>query len=115
MRPGPTIVWYRHDLRTADQPALHWALERTGPVIPVFIHAPEEEGDWPPGGASKWWLHRSLAALDKRLRQLKSRLILCEGPTLKALRHLVKQTEATAVCWCRRYEPAITARDETIK
>ena len=40
------------------------------------IFAPEEEGQWAPGGASRWWLHGSLLELEKELAALGSRLIL---------------------------------------
>ena len=50
--------------------AAFWIAPRSdGPVVPVFIWAPEEEGDWPPGAASRWWLHHSLASLDAMLRE----------------------------------------------
>lgn len=111
----PSLVWFRHDLRLEDNPALSAALRRGGPVIPVYIWAPDEEGDWPPGGASRWWLHQSLAALDRRLRELGSRLTFLHGPSIETLRGLVKTTSAAAVFWNRRYEPAIVARDTTIK
>ena len=65
----PTLVWFRLDLRLTDNPALSAAVRRGGPVIPVYIWAPEEEGAWPPGAASRWWLHHSLAALDAGLRE----------------------------------------------
>ncbi|MCX8155123.1 MAG: DNA photolyase family protein [Verrucomicrobiae bacterium] len=110
-----TLVWFRLDLRWEDQPALHAAALRGRPVIPVFIWAPEEEGAWPPGGASRWWLHQSLRALDAGLRRLGSRLILQRGPSLDTLQALRQQTGADAVFWNRRYEPALIARDKTIK
>lgn len=109
-----SLVWFRLDLRLADNPALSAAIKR-GAVIPVFIHAPEEEAPWGPGGASLWWLHQSLAAFDASLREIGSRLIIRRGPTLETLRTLVKETGATAVFWNRRYEPAVTARDTQIK
>jgi deoxyribodipyrimidine photo-lyase len=112
---SPTIVWLRQDLRLSDNPALQSALQRGGPVIPAFIWAPEEEGEWPPGGASKWWLHRSLDALAADLRTVGSRLVIRRGPTLQALTDLARQTGARAVCWNRRYEPAISARDKKVK
>ena len=43
------LVWFRDDLRLDDQPALRAALERGWLPIPVYIHAPDEEGDWAPG------------------------------------------------------------------
>jgi len=112
---APTIVWFRHDLRLADNPALHTAIQRGSAVIPLFIHAPEEETPWQPGGASRWWFHQSLCALDVRLRELGSRLVIRRGPTLETLHALVKETGAAAVFWNRRYEPAVTARNATVK
>lgn len=109
-----SLVWLRFDLRLADHPALTAAIER-GIVIPVFIHAPEEESPWAPGGASLWWLHQSLAACDASLREIGSRLVIRRGPTLETLQTLIKETGATAVFWNRRYEPAVTARDTQIK
>jgi len=110
-----TIVWFRNDLRLADQPALAAALLRPGPVIPVYIHSEDGEGDWPLGGASRWWLHHSLARFDEELRQLGSRLILRSGDTETALARLVEQTGATQLVWGRRYEPAARQRDESLK
>jgi deoxyribodipyrimidine photo-lyase len=109
-----SIVWFRNDLRLSDNPALAEAAGR-GPVLPVFIWAPDEEGDWPPGAASRWWLHHSLAALDRALRRHRSRLIVRRGPTAAALRELAEETGADAVLWNRRYEPVITARDAALK
>lgn len=110
-----SLVWFRSDLRLADNPALTAAVERGQPVIPVFIWSPEEEGRRAPGAASRWWLHQSLRNLDTSLRQRGSRLIVRRGPTLDALRELIAQTRANAVFWNRRYEPALIARDRKIQ
>ncbi|MGC3957158.1 MAG: deoxyribodipyrimidine photo-lyase [Verrucomicrobiota bacterium] len=109
-----SLVWFRLDLRLADNPALSAAIKR-GAVVPIFIHAPEEEVPWVPGGAALWWLHQSLAAHEAALREVGSELVIRRGPTLVTLRALVKETGATAVFWNRRYEPAVTARDTQIK
>ncbi|HMN95304.1 MAG TPA: deoxyribodipyrimidine photo-lyase [Phycisphaerales bacterium] len=109
-----TLVWFRHDLRIDDNPALAEAAAR-GAVLPVFIWAPEEEGDWPPGAASRWWLHHSLEALAAALGRLGAPLVVRRGPTLQALRSLLRETGAGAIYWNRRYEPAIVARDAGIK
>jgi deoxyribodipyrimidine photo-lyase len=110
-----TLVWFRQDLRVADNPALAAASKLGGAIVPVFIHAPGEEAAWAPGGASNWWLHQSLAALDGTLRELGSRLVIRRGSTLANLQALIKETGAQTVFWNRRYEPAITARDTQIK
>ena len=81
MTTAPTLVWFRQDLRVADHPPLAAALERRGPIIPVYICSPETEGDWPLGAASRWWLQRSLTALAAELRRRGSRLILRRGAT----------------------------------
>jgi deoxyribodipyrimidine photo-lyase len=112
---GASLVWLRRDLRLADQPALHAAAERGQPVIPVYIHAPEEEAPWQPGSASNWWLHHSLEHLASALATRGSRLILRQGPSLDSLRQLVKETGADAVFWNRLYEPAVIRRDRDIK
>lgn len=110
-----SIIWFRQDLRLADNPALRAAIEAGGAVLPVFIFAPGEEAPWEPGGASRWWLHQSLRALDAELRGLGSQLILRRGATLDLLRELIKETGARAVFWNRRYEPGIIARDKRVK
>jgi deoxyribodipyrimidine photo-lyase len=109
-----SLVWFRLDLRLADNPALGAAMKR-GAVVPVFIHAADEEAPWAPGGASLWWLHQSLAVLDAALREIGLQLTIRRGPALETLRALVKETGATAVFWNRRYEPVVTARDTQIK
>lgn len=112
---APAIVWFRLDLRLADNPALEAAVKRGGPVVPVFIWAPEEEGDWPPGAASRWWLHQSLTALASDLEATGTRLVIRRGPSLAALRTLARETGAGAVFWNRRYEPALIARDRAVQ
>jgi len=109
------LVWLRRDLRLDDQPALRAALEAGHVPVPVYVHAPEEEGRWAPGAASDAWLHRSLAALDADLRARGSRLLLRRGPSEAALQALVRETGAVAVYWNRRYEPATQPRDAAIK
>lgn len=109
------LVWFRNDLRLSDHPALQAALDQGYAPIPVYIHAPDEEADWAPGGAARAWRHRSLQALDADLRRRGSRLRLFHGPSLQTLQTLAAACEAEAVFWNRRYEPAIEKRDTAIK
>ena len=109
-----TIVWFRHDLRLVGNPALSAAID-LGNVISVFIFSQTEEGDWPPGGASKWWLHQSLEALAKSLEKLGAKLTLRRGDTLKEMQSLVRETGATAIFWNRRYEPFAIEQERKIE
>jgi len=111
-----TLLWLRQDLRLADHPALHAAVERGAPVIPVFLWCPEEEGAWTPGAASRWWLHHSLDALRSDYAKRGATLIIRRvDDSLAALRELIRETGADAVYWSRRYEPRVVERDRRIK
>src|SRR5262245_20939903 len=108
------IVWLRRDLRLADNPALAAAAERADIVLPLFIPDDGEDA-WKPGGAARWWLHHSLAALDERLRRLGSQLILRRGSAAGILSSLVRDAGASAVYWNRRYDRHGRALDTSIK
>jgi deoxyribodipyrimidine photo-lyase len=109
------ILWFRRDLRLADNPALHQACSEHAHLVPLYIHAPQEEGEWAPGAATRWWLHHSLHALDTELRRHKGSLHISQGDALPVLLETVKRTGAQAVYWNRLYEPAAVARDTQIK
>jgi len=110
------VIWFRQDLRLSDNPALRAALAGSGAVIPVYIHAPGEEGAWAPGGASRWWLHHSLAALKDELRSRGSDLIVrASDDSAAELLRIARASGANRVLWNRRYEPAAIARDARIK
>jgi deoxyribodipyrimidine photo-lyase len=112
---APGIVWLHDDLRLNDNPALDAALAAHREVLVAFIWAPEERHPWQPGAASRWWLHHSLAALDRSLRERGAQLLIRRGPSVAALRTLVRESGAAAVYWNRRYEPALIQRDREIK
>ena len=72
---APAIVWFRRDLRIADNPALVAAAERGTPILPLFILDHRDL----PGEASAWWLHESLLCLSDALRKRGVSLILRKG------------------------------------
>jgi len=100
---APQIVWLRRDLRLADQAAL-LAASQAAPVIPVYVLDDERPGHRRLGGASRWWLHHSLAALDDGLRQRGSRLVLRRGESVAVLAQLAAETGAATVHAIRHYE-----------
>jgi deoxyribodipyrimidine photo-lyase len=107
------LVWFRRDLRLANNPAWSAACAEHAQVLPIYIH--DDDGAWADGAASCWWLHHSLDALDTRLHQHHAGLHRRRGDTLQQLRELVRQSAADAVYWNRLYEPAAIARDTRIK
>lgn len=106
-----SIVWFRQDLRIADNPALSHAAER-GKVVPAYIldETPPPYGR-PLGSASRWWLYHSLTVLTKSL----GGLVLLRGDPLKLLPELAQKVSATGVYWNRVYEPYAITRDKTLK
>jgi deoxyribodipyrimidine photo-lyase len=101
---APVLLWFRRDLRLTDQPALLAAVAEA-PVIPVYVLDDETAKHRAMGGASRWWLHHSLTALDAALREKGSRLILRRGRSEAELGRLAEETGADTVHCIRHYEP----------
>ncbi len=102
---APVIVWFRRDLRLADQPAFAAAVASGVPVIPVYILDDDTPKHRKMGAASRWWLHHSLTALDADLQKLGSKLLLRKGKSDAVLGALVAETNASAIHCIRHYEP----------
>ncbi len=109
---APVIVWFRQDLRLADNPALCAAAEAGAPILPVFILDDENAAEWRMGAASRWWLHQSLQSLDN---SLSGKLAFLRGDALDLLPRLASEVGAAGVFWNRVYEPWCRKRDEAIK
>ncbi len=93
----PSIVWFRDDLRLADNPALRAAIDRGGPVIGLYVLDEESDGIRPLGGAARWWLHGSLRSLGDRLRERGGDLVLRRGPAARVVAEVAKDAAAGAV------------------
>jgi deoxyribodipyrimidine photo-lyase len=106
-------MWFRRDLRIADNPALAEAAAAGAPLVPLYIHDESLDGR-PVGAASKWWLDKSLRALDAELKDRGAPLVLRSGNAEAALRRVVEETGARAVFTNRMFEPAAWERDAEI-
>ncbi|MEX0821333.1 MAG: deoxyribodipyrimidine photo-lyase [Rhodothermales bacterium] len=117
MRPSKrtSIVWIDRDTRLRDNAALFQAFEEQDRVVPVYVHAPESEGDAAPGAASRWWRHHSLAAFDGALRARSSRLTIRRGDPLEEIQRVAETTRARAVYWNERLTPASRRRDAHVR
>ena len=106
------IVWFRQDLRLTDNPALRHAANNDYQIIPVFILDDENAGAWKRGGASRWWLYKSLQSLNISMG---GNMVFRSGKADEILPQLVEQSGASAVFWNRCYEPWRVSRDQAIK
>ncbi|WP_289079286.1 deoxyribodipyrimidine photo-lyase [uncultured Thalassospira sp.] len=118
------IMWFRNDLRLADNPALRatvkWASEHDGVVLPVFILDPVIDGQL--GGATRWWLEKSLSALAQGIDGLAAKsstkapsLRLFHGDAHGVLETIIGSCDVKAVFWNRLYDKPSTERDTDIK
>lgn len=107
--PTTTLVWFRRDLRLADNPNLSAALKAADFVVPVFIVDGSSAAPFDtecPGTASCAWRARSLAALDEALRAAGSQLVLRYGDPAMVLAELCEQSGATSVHCATASDPA---------
>ena len=111
---APSIVWFRNDLRLADNPAVHAAKERGAPMLCVFV-LEGDKGLRPHGGASRWWLHHSLEALAAALDKTGARLDVLSGEAAAIIPTLVEAAEAGALFLNRRYGGAAARLDDGIE
>jgi len=103
------LMWFRRDLRLADNAALAAALEAGDAVVPVALL---DDGR---AGASSAWRARSLTALDGSLRERGSGLVLRSGPARKALTALAREAGAVVVTATRDWAPAAMAEEEDVR
>src|SRR6476619_7074743 len=85
--PTTSVMWFRRDLRLADNPALLDACDSGSPggVLPLFVLDPAL---WGPAGISRQgYLSRSLRALDASLRQHGAGLSVVRGNPVREVVH----------------------------
>ncbi len=102
------LLWFRQDLRIADNPALHAVGDRA--VLPVFVLDDAQL----PGAATRWWLHHSLVSLQASLQRLGAPLLLQRGRAAQLIPALARQVGAQEVLAGRMYEPAARQRDRAV-
>ena len=103
------ILWFRNDLRLEDHAALQAAIDTGRPIRPIFILDETSPGEWTLGGASRWWLHHSLAALRQSLNDRGSHLTLRRGDSVAIIKALAEDgaevfTGGSPDPWARRVD-----------
>ena len=113
--PPPAVCWFRDELRLGDNRALEAAIASGAPVIALYVHDEKSPGIRPLGGAAKWWLHHSLAALAASLENAGASLTILEGAAGDVVPAFAKAVGAPRVTWSRRYGQAERDIDAAIK
>ncbi len=108
-----SLIWFRRDLRLADNPALSAGLER-GEVVPAFVIDPKLLNSDRVGEKRVAWLVANLRALDESLRERGSRLIVRRGEPAGVLRQLAHETQSTQVLFNLDVTPYARRRDARV-
>lgn len=108
----PAVMWFRRDLRLADNPALVSASE-AGPVLPLFVLDPAL---WGPSGVSRrWYLTESLRSLDASLRRRRTSLSVVRGKPERQVVLAAQAVDATRVFVAEDFGPYGRERDERVE
>lgn len=96
------LVWFRNDLRTADNEVLYSAVEKSAFIIPVYIFDPRyyalgRQGFSNTGNLRHEYIVHSVAALKEKLRSLGGDLLTYEGYPEEILPQLVQKYEVDEV------------------
>ncbi|GLK69590.1 cryptochrome/photolyase family protein [Hansschlegelia plantiphila] len=114
-RAPAALLWFREDLRLADNPALDAALRSGAAVTALYVLDDETEGQRALGGASRWWLARSLRSLAKDCAAIGLPFAIRRGKAGIAVPHAARETGVGAVFWNRRYGAAEARADVAIR
>ena len=114
-RSTGALVWFREDLRLADNPALDAAVKSGEPVTALYVHDEETSGLRPLGGASRWWLSHSLKSLAKDCEAIGLPFAVRTGKTEDVVSEAIGEAGAGSVFWNRRYFEPGKKIDERLK
>jgi deoxyribodipyrimidine photo-lyase len=111
--PAPiVVVWFRRDLRLADHPALHAAVERGAAVVPLFVVDPRLATGR--GAPREAWLHATLGALAAELRAAGAPLVVRRGDPRQEVPRAAREAGAAAVHWSDDFTPYARRRDAAV-
>ena len=110
-----TLMWFRRDLRTDDNAALHAALTAGARVHCVFVFDKAILGALEPHSNRRVeFLRECVADLRARLREHGGELIVRHGAAMDEITALAAALKVKAVYANRDYEPGAKARDAAI-
>jgi deoxyribodipyrimidine photo-lyase len=107
----PAVMWFRRDLRLADNPALLEACA-DGDVLPLFVLDPALWG--PAGQVRRGYLASSLRSLDASLRQRQAALSVVRGDPVRRVVRAAHAVGAERVHVAADHGPHGRRRDEDV-
>ena len=113
------LMWFRRDLRAADNAALHHALRACQRVHAVFVFDRDILDPLPRADRRVEFIRESLVQLDEALRSLAGHphagLIVLHGPAATSVARLAHELGAQAVFANHDDEPAALERDARLR
>lgn len=109
-----SLMWFRRDLRSFDNAALHHALITSNQVYCVFIYDREILDPLPRHDRRVEFIHDSIAELAAELQQMGGALIVRHAVAADEIVALAAAIGVEAVMANRDYEPQAVQRDATI-
>ena len=109
------IVWFRRDLRVADQPALTAACEECDEVIPLFVFDEPLLQSHEFGSACVNFMLGCLVELQASLAALGLPLQWRRGAQVDEVVRAAREWHVDVVYWNRDYEPRTIARDQAVQ
>lgn len=110
MSPSTAVVWFRRDLRVADQPTFLAAADAADRALALFVLDPHLLG--PSGAARKNFLHGCLRELDEALG---GRLLVVKGDPADVVPRVAAAVGADTVHVAADFGPYGRERDEQVE
>lgn len=115
MSQAPILHWFRRDLRMRDNIAFHNACGGDAPVIPLFIIDTNLLDNERIGAPRLKFLLNALKALDERLQNYDTQLLVRHGKPQEILPKVIAETGAQALYFNCDYSPYAAKRDQAIE
>lgn len=109
-----SLVWFRRDLRSFDNAALHHALKQSNRVYCVFIFDKEILDLLPRRDRRVEFIHAAVMELDAELRRSGGALIIRHARASEEIPRLATQLGVDAVFANHDYEPNALTRDAAV-
>lgn len=106
------IVWFRNDLRLADNPAWAAATARHERVVPLFVLDPPLLAS--AAARRRDLLLAHLGALDDGLRERGGRLMVRSGNPVAVLPKVLLEANAAELHWNHNWTPYASRRDSAV-